>query len=40
MGVGKIIINRIVKEVIEKIVDNKNQETKITFSSTKKHTLW
>ena len=39
MGVGKIT-NRIVREVIEKIVVNTKGETKLTFSRTKKHTLW
>ena len=39
MGVGKIT-NRIVREVIAKIVVKKKVEAKLAFSRTKKHALW
>ena len=39
MDFGKIR-NRIVREIIEKIVVTKKGETKITFLRENKHTLW
>ena len=39
MGAGKII-NRIVREVIEKIVATKKEGERLTFSRMKNHTLW
>ena len=38
-GVSKIT-KRIVREAIEKIFVTEKGETKLTFSSTKKHTVW